>query len=453
MRNSKYKIAIIGAGIAGLSTAYELKKLGYDTHLFEKNKVVGGRMASRPNLIDQTQPVKNQKLIFDIGANHLINLYQQMRKYSAELDLEWEKMEFDQYAILHEKKIKKVVDFINYFDGFKLAFLTIGKRRIPDFFNLNQAADLDKKDAYSYLLPKLGKKLTNYLVDGCTAAYQFHQSNEISLGFLIAFLESIRHENKLWELHHLKGGMSALPEAIIKKLNSDFIHLEEEVVLVEKISSEGKSFLVKTDKNQYEFDLIIFASTPKITANLLGQIDPEKVKFLSKIDFAKTISLAYKIQQDLLPKNSVTWCPFIESKSISSFTNEAMKGFDTTQENQTLACIWLHEKYAQEIMQKPDKEIFDLVKNEFRKLLKIEDTSIQIEPYDLQRWEEAMPKFKPGHLTNTKNFWKNHQGKNNIFLVGDYLNFPWTEGSIRCGQKVAELITQNFNNQNKQNVE
>ena len=69
--NISKKIGVVGAGIAGLSCAYELQKAGYDVVVFEKNDYVGGRMASRAK----------KGLLFDIGANFLIEHYQNTKEY------------------------------------------------------------------------------------------------------------------------------------------------------------------------------------------------------------------------------------------------------------------------------------------------------------------------------------------------------------------------------------
>ena len=57
---SNFSIAIIGAGIAGLTAARLLAEAGFDVHLFDKARGPGGRMASR----------RTESLVFDHGAQY-----------------------------------------------------------------------------------------------------------------------------------------------------------------------------------------------------------------------------------------------------------------------------------------------------------------------------------------------------------------------------------------------
>jgi NADPH-dependent glutamate synthase beta subunit-like oxidoreductase len=45
------KIAVIGAGLAGLSAAYELQSVGYEVTVFEAQGEVGGRVKSRHDIV------------------------------------------------------------------------------------------------------------------------------------------------------------------------------------------------------------------------------------------------------------------------------------------------------------------------------------------------------------------------------------------------------------------
>jgi predicted NAD/FAD-dependent oxidoreductase len=39
-----------------------------------------------------------------------------------------------------------------------------------------------------------------------------------------------------------------------------------------------------------------------------------------------------------------------------------------------------------------------------------------------------------------RKFWENGQGQGGVWLCGDYLNHPWVEGAVRCGEKVAARL-------------
>jgi protoporphyrinogen oxidase len=164
---------------------------------------------------------------------------------------------------------------------------------------------------------------------------------------------------------------------------------------------------------------------------------------LKKTEYASSISVAFKVPKDFLGQDSVIWVPFVESDKISGYTNEAMKGQDLIHNNQTLLCVWLHENYAKTLLNKPDEEIFNEVKKHFLEVCPTAGNGSQLQNYDHQKWPEAMPKFSHGHLKRVKEFLEQHQGEQKVFLCGDYLNSPWTEGSVQCGQRVAaEMVKQ-----------
>jgi protoporphyrinogen oxidase len=116
--------------------------------------------------------------------------------------------------------------------------------------------------------------------------------------------------------------------------------------------------------------------------------------------------------------------------------------FSTDQES--LICTWLHEDYAKTLMQKSDEDVFMEVKKELLRVCPHLNSGEAVQGYDLQRWPQAMPKFAPGYLKRVKYFLEQHQGENNVFLCGDYMNSLWTEGSIRGGKRTAALIMQRF---------
>lgn len=69
------KIAIIGAGTAGLASAIRLKALGYDVTIYEKNEKVGGRMYQ----------IKEDGFTFDVGPTIVMmpDIYKEVFKVSG----------------------------------------------------------------------------------------------------------------------------------------------------------------------------------------------------------------------------------------------------------------------------------------------------------------------------------------------------------------------------------
>ena len=72
------KIAIIGAGIAGLSTGYQLMRAGFNPIIFERESFAGGRMSS--DHVDG--------FIIDKGAYSFPECHKNLGRFAAELSLE-----------------------------------------------------------------------------------------------------------------------------------------------------------------------------------------------------------------------------------------------------------------------------------------------------------------------------------------------------------------------------
>ncbi len=420
------KIAIVGAGISGLACAYDLQKKGFEVVVFEKEAIVGGRMSSQ----------KKDNLIFDIGANHLCNLYDNMKELCKELDIPFEPMKFLNYGVYKKKKIYEIKKSVSILSQIRLAidFLFISKKTLNlDFFDLTTSVKYDKKNAYDHMKRLLGKSAADYIVDPFSSTYQFHSAKEISLSAVRSVMSLIKYRHKDWDLHQLPQGMIHLPRELSKKLD---VRLNTPV---KKVVGGVKPALYIDDKKQ-EFDAIVMASTANVTQKIYTNSTKNQSKLLEGIKYSSTISIAFKVPKKLLPDIAIVWVPKVESDTISGYTNEKMKGGEFVDGEYSLICAWLHEDYAKKIMNKSDEELYLEIKKELLKYCPWFLSTDQLEGYDIKRWKQAMPKFYPGSVTLVKEFLDNGQGEQQVFFCGDYLNSPWTEGALRCGQRVAQNV-------------
>ena len=418
----KKKIAVIGAGIAGLTCAYELNKAGHEVVVFEKEDCLGGRMSTR---------VKNG-FAMDTGANHLANVYTEMRKYVDELGLTWKPMEFLNYKVLKNGELLPLLDALGHWSKFRLGIQAmLHKNTDINYFELGSAVKYDTDTAAHYAKSKISKEALDYLIEPFASTYQFHGADEISLAVIYAMIRSHYTYTKDWDLHQIKGGMIALNQALAKGLD---VRLSTSVKSVEVVGDK-----VKVDSEEY--NSVVIATTANEALKFLDSPTEAQKELLENTKYASTVGVGFEVSKDLLGDITIGWMPSVESPNISGFTNERMKGDNMVQGDKTLILAWCHEDFGKSIMDKNDEEIFEIMKEELVKICPLISDKNMLKNHDLQRWPYAMPKFSQGHITRVKNFQDNHQGENNIYLTGDYMNAPWTEGALRNGKAVADSLS------------
>lgn len=415
------KVAVIGAGISGLTCAYDLQKAGFEVTVYEKEAYVGGRMSTRTK----------DDLPFDIGADHLGNSYKVMQEYCKELNVPWVPMVKPKYAILRDGELRHHYKVVNKWEQMRLAFYAFFLRHNTDFFDLTTTTRFHLGNAFDHIQSIAGKQSAEYLANGVVNGYQFHSAREVSKGTFIAYMQSIKHED--WLLHKTEGGMIALSQAMADKLD---VRLNTAVQSVKK----DEKYTVVTSDTTEEFDIVVMATTANVTSKLLEKQSRPLRNVLESTEYASTISLAYKIEAKKLPPETNVFTPWVESKKIASYTNQLMKGNEWRAGETSMLCAWLHEEYAQEIFDKSDEEIFELSRQALAEVCPWLETVEDLQPYDLYKWTHAMPKFSEKHIARVAIYLREEQGKDGMYLCGDYLNSPWTEGALRCGVRVAKSI-------------
>lgn len=426
-------IAIIGAGIAGLTCAYELQKKGHTVTVYEKEPYVGGRMSSR----------EKNGFIFDIGANHFINLYTEMRAYAKEFSIQWHPFTFVNYQIFHEGELKPIMDVITTGDKLRLAKAYIRYKNFPTtYLESNTLAEFDdeNEDAYTVAKREFGDSFATVL-DTYVGVYQFHRATEISKAALYSQLNSIRSFTDDWYLQRTMGGKIALPEAFASRLP---VHVD---TYVEKVESNDDGVAITVAGETAEFDAVIVATTATNAKEIYANPTDGQLAVMKQARYAASIVVAFRLPADTFGNPSgegdtvsAVWIPYSESTLLSSYSNECEKGEELIRDGKSLLLAFFREDGAHEYIPKTDDEIYEAARAEVTRLCPFIDDESLLEPHDLYRWEEAMPKFYAGSLKKVKHFLDTEQGKNNVWFAGDYLNAPWTEGALRMGQRVAGQV-------------
>jgi oxygen-dependent protoporphyrinogen oxidase len=433
------KVAVIGAGIAGLTCAWELHKAGVDVEVFERDPTVGGRMNTRTK----------DGLAFDVGANFLIRAYRGVNALAAEMGVEvWRASPvphvFYRDGRQHRMNFKSIrdvltMDGLNLLGRFRFLAFVIKVRTAHtdlDFFDLGVAPEaLNREDAYRYARRHVGRQFADYVVDSFNSCMMFSRSTDTSAGTFLSLFSMMANPAFDFSVMYAKGDMRAIPEALAEKL---VVHRGCPVLALEP---GGGGFRVVTAESSAVFDRVVLAATPKAALGMLKDGPAPHRRLLEETRYAPTINVSFRIPKAALGRTHCFYVPYVENRIISEFTNESLKGEHTTHEGTSLVNVGLHEEAALKLMNEGDGKVFEIVRTELLGLNEdLRDVADRVLAYDLQRWPEAIPKYDGAHIARVKAFLRDGQGQEGLYLCGDYMNAPWIEGASRSGQKVARQL-------------
>lgn len=212
--NSK-QIAVVGAGIAGLTAAYELQKKGHDITVFEASNRVGGRMSS--DHIDG--------FTIDRGAQFLSSNYSTLIPLIKEVGLGEDLVYASPYASIKRKN--KVCQFtpnnplslitskyLSPLESIKLLFNSLkwSRKILPlSLSDYSQWSSFDDENCADFIKKEFGDYVLEYVIEPMLQGYYYQSPEETSkaLGLML-----LSFGLKKGPVLSLKDGMGSLPQKL-----------------------------------------------------------------------------------------------------------------------------------------------------------------------------------------------------------------------------------------------
>ncbi len=247
----KPRIAVIGAGLAGLTTAYRLVQQGFDVNVYEAKSHVGGRILTAyvnnipielggQNILDGGEALNTVQLIQDMGL--------ELQSYNRNFGLYY----------MHEGTALSLHDLV-------------GKRGwTPDYIYDQLSLHQQTSSCMKEVIDKLFPDENDPLAHGCKvllAAYEGGTPDKLSVKYiqtlyhiLMGGLSSTHQINTEKKLSYLmvKGGNSLLTQALANKLG-DKLHTSMPLTALTKTASG--TYLLSFDQHSstIEADIIVLA--------------------------------------------------------------------------------------------------------------------------------------------------------------------------------------------------
>jgi protoporphyrinogen oxidase len=436
----KKKIAIIGAGPAGLTAAYHLAKNNYLIDIYESNSFVGGMSAS----------VEMWESKVDLGPH---------RFFSSDLKVNnfWLKIIEDEYTMIErDTRIYYNKKFFNYPLKPFNALTKLGIIESLKCFTSYIRTFFDKKKELvnfeDWVSQKFGKKLYEIFFKSyseklwgipCTklsADFAAQRIKKFSLGEAVKnlFIKKNEHKTLVDEFAYPNGGTGYFYEKLANKIKA----LEGNIYFnskIEKIIYQNNSIKIKVGDNAHEYDYLI-SSMP--INNLVNNLDPdEKTKnAIQKLRFRNTLLVYLNIEKENIFDDQWIYVNSDDVKSgrITNFKNWKQKN----KPGYSILCFeyWFNDD---DEVWKNNEKIISINKSDIEKLnlFKLEE----VKDYKIIPIKKCYPIYDNtynDHLITVKEFLNKFK---KIIPIGRYGSFKYNnqDHSILMGMLASEKICKN----------
>ena len=435
MNKKEIKIAVLGAGISGLATAYWLDKEGYDIKILEAKNEPGGSMES----------IKEDGFLIDYGPNSGLYTTPLIGQLVKELGLE------DQFLYANDKGNKRYIFRGNELHALPTnpaAFLKTGlfskkaKARLLIEPFIGRSEDGYYQSISDFVIRRLGQEFLDYAINPFVSGVyagnpdklsvksafpKLYRLEEVYGGLLKGLIKGAKERKKRKEqskqtarMFSFKNGMQTLPRAIAGRLGNKVIYNSNVEKAVKYDNGYDISF---THMNNPEkiFAHIVLSAIPAYQAGkIFGNEDKETLKHFNEIYYppVKVLFLGYKkedVGRDLDGFGFLV--PAIENKSFLGAIWSSVLFSDRANDEYSVFTLFIGGARSPEIFKETNENLIEKVIKEFNVIMDIKKAPVLVRD---KMWSKAIPQYNIGHIEHER-FFKDYETRNpGIFLSGNY---------------------------------
>lgn len=421
------KIAIIGAGFTGLSSAYKLLKLGHDVTIFEKEKIVGGLAAGfKP---------ENWSSFLEFHYHHLFTNDRDGINLMNEVEAEYQTLSPKTSILKNGKPYRfdspmSLLKFplLNLVEKMRVGFVIFIFKIIP----VRMAEFLMESTTSFKLMPRLmGKKSFEILFEPLFKTKFGNLADKISAIWFFA-----RIKKRTTELIYPKGGFQNFAEKIKDKIikENGKIFLETLIKNVVKIKD---SWEVETQNEKFIFDKIVLTLPFAVVPHLIRDFQMPKISHLDALNLILETDVPILDEIYWLNINDENY-PFLAVIQQTNFVSKKNYG------DNHICYLGNYLDKNHEFFKKNEQELLNLFLPKIQAINpKFKKENI-IKAY-LFRGVDAQPVVEIGYKkmlpeVDLSKMNKKFQG---LYLANMDMVYPWDRGvnyAIELGEKVADII-------------
>lgn len=449
MSNNNKQIAIVGAGITGLTAAWKLQKFGCDVEVFERKAEPGGAIKT----------VRTGDWQLEYGPNTLLLKERVVAEFLAEVGLSGEKQVANRFAqkrfIVKNGRLEPIPSSLLTAVQTPLFSLT-GKLRVlaEPFVTKNDNPD---QTVAEFVKRRLGQDVLDYALNPFIAGIYANRPENLSLRHAFPLMDNLEQEygSLIWgavagakkrrsdnskvdrELISFTQGLQQLPKTIASGLNH--LHLNHEVQTIRK---EGGEWMIHTNMGQFGPYSRVILNVPlyKISTDMIP-VRTDQLDEIRKVTYPplSVLLLGFKKEQVQHELDGFGFLvPEKENRKIlgalftsTLFENRAPKGSH-------LITVFIGGGRQPELAERSSEEILNIVLEELQDLI-----GLSGEPQfkDHIYWPKSIPGYHVGYDNVLKTLEEIESENEGLLFAGNFRNGISVPDCIKNGLKLAEEIS------------
>jgi protoporphyrinogen/coproporphyrinogen III oxidase len=428
------RIAIVGAGLTGLTAAWRLQQLGHTVTVFEKSEQAGGR----------TMTVRKGGFAFDVGAITMLPTYDRVIALAKELGLPLH--EISPVLVIPRGGQSHQLDFaaparsllqtklISGWAKLRLLRLAPYLRKawpLSGFESLSPLAGMDRETVSDAVERLCGKEVNDCLAGPIIRGNTLNSTRNAPFG---EFLWMLR-QYAAGKLYGFDGGINALAEAIASRLAINF---NSEVT---SVTWDGANVRVEGSHNgpfSELFDSAFIAQPPASMLQLAPNLTKRQRDILEQIKPLRSISLHVGLGKK--PANSETFILPLEQEEadLTTIVFDHNKAPGRAPEGKGVLSFFMSEDWAASNYDISDEDAVKIILAKAAPF--VSDIDENIEEYHVQRWPYAILKSEVDLYSTIAEYEAEPVSKGPIQLGGDFICMGSMETAVRVGEIGASGI-------------
>ncbi len=432
------RIAVIGAGMAGLTAAYRLEKAGNAVTVFEAEDHVGGRVTT----------IRKGDYLMDLGAAVYLGTYRDAIELIKECGLSGQLQErpamgamprngkvhvFDYSKPVRAALKTKALSWPAKLKAIKLARLLVKHRNDLGYYDYSRITALDTESTADFaaknLSPELSEYLTEPLVRGTWAADDGESSNGLMMWTIRNMLVP--------SVFNLDSGCDTLARELAKSAKE--VRLSTPVTRVTDLGTHCAVTSVSGGEEVTdEFDGVVIATTAKPALAMYPDMPAYQREYYEQTRYRGLITVCVGLTMRPTDPQTYILIPRKEDPAAIAVIGDHIKAAGRAPDGKSLYTVLFSHEYLWANEDKSDEAV---IQEAIETIARYHgDIAPYVEETAIKRWKEVVPVVPTGGFTKMFEYKKQIDARARVQFAGDFDRIPGLNGASVSGSEAAERI-------------